>query len=70
MSTYPHRLTRLVIYPKDIQRITGKTDRYARRVLAKIRQFYQKQQWQLVSLHEYCSYTGLKSEEVQRYICD
>lgn len=55
---------RICIYPKDVQRITGKSERYGRTLLAQIKQHYQKQEHQFVSIEEFCLYTGLKSEHV------
>lgn len=63
-------LIRMVIYTKDIQRITGKTERYSRKVLKRIKLKYGKQKHQLVSLAEFCEYMGLKVEEVSKYLND
>jgi hypothetical protein len=63
-------LTRMVIYTKDIQRITGRTNRYARKVMFNIKMSYGKQKHQLVSVTELCEYMGLKTEEVVRYLED
>ncbi len=62
--------TRMVIYTKDIQRITGKSERYGRKILSKIKARNGKQKHQLVSLVELCDYMGLKVEEVARYLED
>ena len=51
---------RICIYPKDVQRITGKSERYGRTLLSQIKQHYQKQEHQFVSVDEFCQYTGLK----------
>lgn len=40
--------TRIIIYPKDVARITGKSDRYARNVLNAVRENYGKQKYQPV----------------------
>ncbi|HEV8513434.1 MAG TPA: hypothetical protein VGQ59_09155 [Cyclobacteriaceae bacterium] len=61
-------LSRMVIYTKDVQRITGRTDRYARKILSKIRVKYGKQKHQLISLQELCDYMGLNIEDVAKYI--
>jgi hypothetical protein len=55
---------RICIYPKDVQRITGKSERYGRTLLAQIKGYYQKQEHQFVSVEEFCQYTGLKAEQV------
>ena len=59
---------RICIYPKDVQRITGKSERYGRSLLAQIRNHYHKQEHQFVSIDEFCQYTGLKAEQVYPFI--
>ena len=59
---------RLCIYPKDIQRITGKSYRQSIRLLQKIKTDYNKCANGLVSVEEFCDYTGLKYEKVEPYI--
>jgi hypothetical protein len=61
-------LNRMVIYTKDIQRITGRTERYARKIMHKIRVKHGKQKHQLVSLTELCDYMGLPLEDVAKYL--
>lgn len=59
---------RICIYPKDIQRITGKSERYGRLLLAKIREHNEKGDHQFVTVDEFCQYTGLPVEQVSPYI--
>ena len=59
---------RICIYPKDVQRITGKSERYGRSLLAQIKNHYQKQEHQFVSIDEFCQYTGLNAEQVHPFI--
>jgi len=59
---------RICIYPKDIQRITGKSERYGRLLLAKIREHNEKDEHQFVTVDEFCLYTGLKFEQVAPFI--
>ena len=56
--------TRLCIYPKDVQRITGKSERYGRMLLQKIKQYFEKEEHQFVTVEEFCLYTGIKKDEV------
>jgi hypothetical protein len=42
--------TRLCVYPKDVQRITGKSERYGRMLLLKIRESINKQDHQFISI--------------------
>jgi hypothetical protein len=59
---------RACIYPKDVQRITGKTYRQARLYLNKIKASLNKEPHQLISIEEFCSYSGLQLEHVLRCI--
>ncbi|MDP3680082.1 MAG: hypothetical protein Q8R22_04545 [Flavobacterium sp.] len=59
---------RLCIYPKDIQRITGKSYRQSIRLLQKIRKELNKLQNEFVSIEEFCQYTSLKMEQVEPLI--
>ncbi len=61
---------RLCIYPKDIARITGKSERFGRKLLEKIRIDLSKNENQFVTIHEFCEYTGLLLEHVQPLILD
>lgn len=58
-------MERLCIYPKDIQLVTGRSERYGRNLIKKIRDAFSKESHQLVSLDEFCSYTGLNLESVK-----
>ncbi|MEM9897155.1 MAG: hypothetical protein AAF789_12375 [Bacteroidota bacterium] len=44
------RLKRAIIYPKDIQRITGKSERYGRLVIQRIKEELKKDDHQLVTV--------------------
>ena len=59
---------RLCIYPKDIQRITGKSYRQSIRLLQKKRKELNKLQNEFVSIEEFCQYTSLKIEQVEPLI--
>jgi hypothetical protein len=59
---------RLCIYPKDIQRITGKSYRQSIRLLQNIRKELNKLQNEFVSVEEFCQYTSLKMEQVEPLI--
>lgn len=61
---------RICIYPKDIVRITGMSERYGRKLLEKIRRRLSKTEDQFISIEEFCQYTGLKSEEVKPLLID
>jgi len=61
---------RICIYPKDIVRITGKSERYARKLLERIKKEYSKKEYQFISVEEFCQFTGLKVEQVQPLLID
>ena len=61
---------RLCIYPKDIQRITGKSYRQSIRLLQRIRMDLNKLENEFVSIEEFCMYTSLKQEQVMTLIVD
>ncbi len=64
------KLNRICIYPKDIQCLTGKSERYGRKVIQAIKSKLGKEPHQLVTIKEFCDYTGLNEKEVNRYIQD
>jgi len=63
-----NKIKRLCIYPKDIQRITGKSYRQSTRLLQKIREDLNKPLNNFISIEEFCQYTGLKLEQVEQHI--
>jgi len=54
------------MYPKDVQRIMGTEYTQARRYLKKIKKHLNKEKHQYISVEEFCLYTGLPLDEVQR----
>jgi len=64
------RLQRSCIYPKDVQRITGKSERSGRRLLQKIKDELGKKEHQFITIDEFASYTGINSKVVREYIID
>lgn len=57
-------LKRVCIYPKDVQRVTGKSYRYSLLLLKDIKKHFCKEEHQFISINEFCDYSGLKIEEV------
>lgn len=60
------KITRIILYPKDIERLTGKSDRQARTTMARIRKRFGKEPRQPITIQEYCLYTGISESEVIR----
>ncbi len=61
-------MNRLCIYPKDIQIITGRSERYGRNLIKKIKGHFNKEQHQVVSIEEFCQYLGLQHDVVSRQL--
>jgi len=61
-------MNRICIYTKDIQIITGKSERYCRNIIANIRKQNNKARHQSITIEEFCVYQGLNSDEVKKYI--
>jgi hypothetical protein len=61
----PHRM---VIYARDIENITGRSERTSRLLLQRIREAFGKNSGQFISVSEFCQFTGLKEVEVNRYL--
>lgn len=59
---------RICIYPKDVQILTGKSERSARKIIAKLRLIYSKDKHQFISVKEFCDYAGLEEMEVKRLL--
>jgi hypothetical protein len=55
---------RIIVYKKDVMAITGVSERTARRWLAQVRKLHNKPAAALVTLDEFCAFTGIKIEQV------
>lgn len=58
----------LVIYPKDIQRVTGRGEGHARRILRMIKKKLGKERHQFVTYDEFCEFSGLRKEDIDKYL--
>ena len=56
---------RIVVYPKDVMTITGRSEKYSRNLLKQIKQQLDKEKHQFVTIYEFCQFTGMDSEQVQ-----
>jgi len=61
---------RLCIYPKDIVKITGKSERFSRQLIARLRIHLGKPEHQFITIEEFCNYCGLDLEKVKEIIKD
>ena len=51
------RLKRIIIYPKDVQRITGKSERHGRVLIDRIKQQLRKEEHQVVTVQEFADWS-------------
>jgi hypothetical protein len=61
---------RAVIYAKDIENITGRKRTAARQLLRKIRDHFNKQRTEFLTVREFCQYTGIAEEMVYPLLRD
>lgn len=59
---------RICIYPKDIERITGKSYKQSARIFKAIKKSLNKLDNEFVTVEEFCQYSGLKIEQVEPLI--
>ncbi len=52
-------MNRICIYTKDIQVITGKSERQAREIIKQIRSLHNKEKHQPITIHDLCLYLGI-----------
>jgi hypothetical protein len=59
---------KLIVYPKDIMVITGRSKSYAYRLADQIRKKNGKDKSGLILLREFCEFTGLKEADIIAHI--
>jgi hypothetical protein len=59
---------RVIIYPKDIKMITGKSYRTACVLYHEVRRTLNKEEHQVISIREFCDYMGLEEELVLEFL--
>ena len=62
------RPTRIVIYPKDIQLLTGKSYRHALDLNKEIRDYFKKEKQHLLTIYEFAQYTGVNPEIILTHL--
>ena len=65
MKSFP---SRVVIYAKDVERITGCSRKTAQKLLRKVRAFFSKEADGLVTVREFCLFTKMEEEMVWQHI--
>lgn len=61
---------RIVIQAKDVMNITGRKERAARALLARLRKQYGKKARDFITVTEFAQFTGLKVEALVPYLRD
>ena len=52
-------MKRVVVYPKDIMVVTGKSERHSRTLLKRMKTHFKKEEYQYITITEFCAYMGL-----------
>jgi len=69
MAIVPGKIPlRVVLYPKDVENITGRSDRTARKLLQKIRLALGKSPDEFVTVKEFCTFYGIEEELVKDFL--
>lgn len=61
---------RVCVYPKDVMRVTGKSERYARKLLNRIKKHLSKPSHQFVTVSEFSDYTGIDKPTIVENLVD
>jgi hypothetical protein len=61
-------MKRVVVYPKDIMVVTGKSERHSRTLLKRMKQHYKKEEYQYITISELCQYMGLDEVVISNMI--
>ena len=57
-----------MIYPKDIQILTGKAYNTSYKLMRRIKKELRKSDHQVITIEEFCEFMGLKRSEVDRVL--
>jgi len=61
---------RVVIYPKDVQRLTGKSEKTSRELFKKIKKCKAKAKHQFVSIEDFAEFTGISIDLIKQHLTD
>ena len=53
-------MKRVVIYKKDIMVVTDKSERHSRTLLKRMKTHFKKEEYQYITITEFCLYMGLE----------
>ncbi len=57
-------MNRIVITTNDVVFLTGKSESYSQKLIKTIKDAYQKEKYQMVTIREFSEYMGISYEEV------
>lgn len=57
-------MKKVIITTGDVQNVVGIGERQARNIIAKIRDYYDKERHQLITVKEFCDYYGVQYEDI------
>ena len=61
-------MKRLVLHTKDVMIITGKSERYSRELIRKMKEHFLKEKHQYITINEFATYLGLDADEVEKVL--
>lgn len=61
-------MERMFMYLKDVRIITGKSERWGREILKKIKSYFKKDEHHFVTIDEFCTYYGLDETKVRKLL--
>lgn len=61
-------MKRIVLHTKDVMIVTGKSERYSRYLIKKMKEHYLKESHQYITIKEFCDYLGLDADEVEKVL--
>jgi len=62
------RMNRIVIYPQDVAIITGRSDRYGRMIIKRIKVLLEKENHQFVTIKEFSEYMDIEVSIIESVI--
>lgn len=69
MKTVPNQIpVRVVLYPKDVENITGRRGRTARQLLQKIRNALGKSKDEFITIKEFSLFTGIEEDLIKDFL--
>ncbi|MBW4970797.1 hypothetical protein KZY98_10035 [Croceibacter atlanticus] len=62
------KILRACIFPKDVHCLTGRSERYGRKLLKDIRVHFDKAPHQFITVEEFAEYSGINKEIITEYL--